>query len=131
MKLPVELRGPRKELINIKNNDQNCFLWCHVRHINHLKEHPERIRKVDKKLAKNLDYDEIDFPVQENDFGKIEKNNNICINIFCYKDGLVFPKYISHQKFKNSMDLLFLTDCDKSDYVYIKGFDRFVSQNKE
>ena len=73
MKLPVELRSPRKELINIKNNDQNCFFWCHVRHINHLKEHPERIRKVDKKLAKNLDYDEIDFPVQEKDFGKIEK----------------------------------------------------------
>ena len=25
MKLPVELRSPKKELINIKNNDQNVF----------------------------------------------------------------------------------------------------------
>ena len=31
--LPIELKHPRKELINIKNNDQKCFLWCHVRHI--------------------------------------------------------------------------------------------------
>ena len=41
--LPIELKQPRKELINIKNNDQKCFLWCHVRHINPVKEHPERI----------------------------------------------------------------------------------------
>ena len=41
--LPIELRSPRKGLINIKNNDQKCFLWCHVRHINPSKEHPGRI----------------------------------------------------------------------------------------
>ena len=45
MNLPVELRSPRKGLINIKNKDQKCFLWCHVRHINPSKEHPERIKK--------------------------------------------------------------------------------------
>ena len=43
--LPIELKYPRKGLINIKNNAQKCFLWCHVRHINPLKEHPERIKK--------------------------------------------------------------------------------------
>ena len=31
--LPAELRSPRKGLTNIKNKDQKCFLWCHVRHI--------------------------------------------------------------------------------------------------
>ena len=45
MDLPVELKSPRKGLINIKNKDQKCFLWCHVRHINPSKEHPERIKK--------------------------------------------------------------------------------------
>ena len=69
VKLPVELRSTRKELINIKNKDQKCFLWCHVRHINPLKEHPERITKEDKKLVKDFYYDKVDFPVQEDDFG--------------------------------------------------------------
>ena len=41
--LPVKLKSPRKGLINIKNKDQKGFLWRHVRHINSLKEHPERI----------------------------------------------------------------------------------------
>ena len=31
----------RKRLINIKNKDQKCFLWFHVRRINPAKEHPE------------------------------------------------------------------------------------------
>ena len=52
--LPVELKSPRKGLINIKNKDQKCFLWCHVRHINPSKERPARIRKIDKKLVKHI-----------------------------------------------------------------------------
>ena len=43
MDLPVELKSPRKGLINIKGKDRKCFLWCHVRHINPSIEHPERI----------------------------------------------------------------------------------------
>ena len=82
MDLPVELRSPRKGLINIKNKDQKCFLWCHVRHINPSKEHLERIEKTDKKIAEKLDYDGIEFPMQEKDFSKIEVKNNICINVF-------------------------------------------------
>ena len=49
MGLSVELKSPRKGLINIKNKDEKCFLWCHVRHINLSKKHPERIKKTDKK----------------------------------------------------------------------------------
>ena len=51
---------------------------------------------------------------------------NICIKTFGYEDELVFPIYVLDQKFEDSMDLLFLIDDDKSHYVYIKDFDRFV-----
>ena len=46
--------------------------------------------------------------------------------MFGYEDELAFPIYISDQKFKDSIDLLFLNDDDKSHYVYIKDFDRFM-----
>ena len=42
--IDVPVESPRKGLINIKNNDQKCFLSCHVRHINSSEEHPERIK---------------------------------------------------------------------------------------
>ena len=85
MSLTVELRSPRKGLINIKNKDQKRFLWCHIGHINPSKKHPEMIRKIDKKLVKhivnpeevteeekvfisNLDYNGIEFPVHKKRF---------------------------------------------------------------
>ena len=64
--------------------------------------------------------------MREKDFNKIESENNIYINVFCYENKLTFPIYISDQKIENSMDLLLATDENKSHYVYIKDFDRFV-----
>ena len=124
--LPIELSSPRKGLINIKNNDQKCFLWCHVRHINPVEEHPGRIKKTDRRLASNLNYEGIEFPVQEKDFNKIEVQNNICINVFGYENELVFPIYVSDKEFKNSIDLLLLINDDHSHYVYIKDFNTFM-----
>ena len=103
------------------------FLWCHVIHINPLKEHPQRIKKIDKKIDCNLlNYDEIKFHVEEKDFKKIEVQNNICINVFGYEKELAFPIYVSDQKFENSTDLLSLINDDKSHYVYIKDFNTFM-----
>ena len=86
----------------------------------------KKIKKLTKKIAGKLDYDGIEFPMQEKDFTNIEVKNNICINVFGYENGLVFSIYVSSQKFEDSMDLLLLTDDDKSHYVYIKDIDRFM-----
>ena len=124
--MPIELKHSKKGLINIKNNDRKCFLWCHVRHINPLKEHPGKIGRADKRLASILNYDGIEFPVQEKDFKQIEVQNNICINVFGCQNKLVFSIYICDKKFEDVMDLLLLIDDNKSHYVYIKDFDRFT-----
>ena len=39
---------------------------------------------------------------------------------------MIFPIYISDQKFEDSIDLLLLIDEEKSHYVYIKDFNRFM-----
>ena len=46
--------------------------------------------------------------------------------MFGYENELVFPIYVLDQKFEDSMDLLVLIDDDKSHYVYIKDFHRFM-----
>ena len=114
MDLPAELRSPRKGLINIKNRDKKCFLWC------------QRILKIDQQIVKQLNYDRIDIPVQEKDFNRIEMMNNICINVFGYENKLFFPIYVSDQSFKDSMDLLLFKNDDNSHYVCIKDFDKFT-----
>ena len=39
--LPEELRNSKKGLINLKNEDDKCFLWCYVRHLNPQKKDPQ------------------------------------------------------------------------------------------
>ena len=67
IELPVKLTNLMKGLMSIKNTDNTCFLWCHIRHLNPLKRHPQRIRKADKNMVNDLDYEFIKFPVSKRD----------------------------------------------------------------
>ena len=82
-----------KGLINIKNKDLKCFMWCHVRRINSTNSHPERINKQDKKIAANLNYLDIAFPLDINDYEKIEDRFQMQANVFGYENK-VYPLYI-------------------------------------
>ena len=73
IELPYKLKNPVIGLIDIKSNDSKCFFLCHIRHLNLLKKHPERITKVDKKMTNDLDYEAIKFPVSKKDYCRIER----------------------------------------------------------
>ena len=49
IELPHKLRNSMNAFIIIKSNGNKCFLWFHIRHLNPLKIHSERIKKADKK----------------------------------------------------------------------------------
>ena len=49
MELRDKSKNPLKGLINIKKMAMNVFFWCHIRHLNPLRIHPERITKMNKK----------------------------------------------------------------------------------
>ena len=116
MELPTELRNPKKGLINIKNKDDECFRWCHIRHLNPQTEHPERIKKEDKRSIEGLNYDGIDFPLSQKHYNKVEKQNSIRINVFGYEDGQPFPIHISKKTFEDQMNLLLITKDEKKHY---------------
>ena len=54
--LPKELNNSMKGLINIKNKDLKCFMWCHIRLINPQNKNAERINKKYKEIASTLHY---------------------------------------------------------------------------
>ena len=61
IELPDKLNG----LINIENNNNQCFLWRHIRHLNPLNMHPERITKEVKKIINDHNYEGIKFTVSK------------------------------------------------------------------
>ena len=66
--LPPELNNSMKRLINLKNNDIECFKWFHIRFINPQTKYFDRINKQDKKITSTLDYRGINFPMKARDY---------------------------------------------------------------
>ena len=126
IKLPQELRHHRKGLINMKNEDDECFRWCHIRHLNPQDKNPQRIKKSDKEYVKTLDYSEIEFPVTTKQYNKIEKQNEININVFGYENKQPYPIHVSKEKYENHMELLLITENENKHYVLIEDFNIFM-----
>ena len=117
VELPDKLRNSKKCLINTKNDDNKCFLWCNIRYLNPLKTHPER---VDREMVNGLDSGDIKFHVSKKGYSRIEKKNNIAISVFGYENGLVYPIYVSDEKFEPCMDFLSVKD-DSSHIISISN----------
>lgn len=136
IKLPLELQNSEKGLINLKNKDNQCFRWCHIRLLNPQDKDPQRIKKVDKEFVEKLDYENIEFPVTINQIPKIEKQNNIRVNVSGYEkiyDEIQFyPISISKEKFDKTMNLLLInnyndkTDKNNTHYVLINDFNKLM-----
>ena len=128
--LPEELRNSLKGLINLQNDDNECFRWCHVRHLNPVQKNPQRLTQKDRAVAKTLDYTGVTFPVTIREMGKIEKENKININAYVYnKDGkYVSPIRNSETAYEDTLNVLLIereTEKEyKQHYVYIKDFNR-------
>ena len=126
IQLPSELRNSKKGLINMKNEDNECFRWCHIRHINPQDKYPQRIKKIDKQYVEKLDYSGVEFPVGVKHYNKIEKQNSININVFGYENKQPYPIYVSKEKYEDHMELLLVTEKENKHYVLIKDFNRFM-----
>ena len=99
--MPAALKNPKKGLINLRNKNNKCFLWCHVRHLNPngSSKNPSRITKEDKIIDDTLDYSGIEVPVSLKDYPVIEDRFNINVNVFGYNEGEkespIYPVYVS------------------------------------
>ena len=124
--LPQELRNSAKGLINMKNKDNECFRWCHIRYLNPQDKYPQRIKKSDRKYVDKLNYNDIEFPVAVKHYNKIEKQNEINISVFGYENKQPYPIYVSKEKYKDHMELLLITKDENKHYVLIKDFNKFM-----
>lgn len=58
-----KLRNPMKRLINTQNKNNKCFRWILVRCLNPVNRNPAKVRNVDRKFVKQLNFKGVDFLV--------------------------------------------------------------------
>ena len=134
--LPKELKD-KKALINMKNEDDKCFMWCVLRALNPKDDHSERIDKDLKSKQDTLNMEGIDYPVNFRGIDRFEKQNpNISISILGYsKEEKVYPlkisKYTKGKKEdgrKYDITLLLLKDGENSHYCIVKNISALLSK---
>ena len=139
--LPPALKN-KNAIINMKNQDEECFKWCVLRALNPKNKNAERVDKDLKSKVETLNMQGMRYPVNFRDIDRFEQQNpEISITVLGYnQDERVFPLKISkYTGCKHDIVLLLIKDGEKSHYCLVKihiclncinGFKSIDSLNK-
>ena len=129
--LPKEL-ADKKAIINMKNKDNRCFLWCVLRKLNPKDDHAERVDKELMEKENTLNMEGIEYPVSFKDINKFEKQNpNISITVLGYNEkDKVHPLSVSEYVYnrEHNIILLLIEKNGVKHYCLVKNPSRLLSK---
>lgn len=125
--LPLPETIPKNSCINVKNDDDKCFLWSVLSKLKYdvvNKKHRNNVNYY-KKFESEINMKGISYPVKLSQIGKIENQNDFSINVYMpFKEDsrlgrtwTVYPIHISENIKENHINLMLISDPKKpSDY---------------
>ena len=129
MELPKSLRD-KKAIINMKNKDDKCFLWCVLRALNPTNNHPERVDNNLKSKEDTLNMKGIKYPVSFRDIDRFESlNPNISITVLGYnQDERVYPLKVSNfTGCEHDITLMLIKDGENSHYCLVNNMSALLA----
>ena len=104
VELPEKYKN-NKSIINIKNDDQFCFLWCILAHLFPIEDHENRTSSYSMHTNK-LILNGLEFPMKIKDIPKFENLNNLNVNVFELTGEVLTPIHINKNYLQSQIDLL-------------------------
>ena len=113
----------------MENKDDMCFKYAVTRALNPVSRDAERITKVLKKQASELNWNGIEFPTPcvERQFKTFEKNNNVSVLVFGHEGNDIFPLYVPTDRREKAVRLFFQKTKTNSHYSVIKSMSRLFA----
>ena len=126
--LPKELAN-KKAIINPKNKDNKCFLWCVLRALNPKDGNPEKLDKKLKEKENTLNMDGIEYPVSLKDIDKFENQNpTVSITVFGYERKIVYPlRNSDNTDREHNIILILIKEEGVNHYCLVKNLSRLLS----
>ena len=127
--LPPALKN-KNAIINMKNQDEECFKWCVLRALNPKNKNAERVDKDLKSKVETLNMQGMRYPVNFRDIDRFEQQNpEISITVLGYnQDERVFPLKISkYTGCEHDIVLLLIKDGEKSHYCLVKNISALLA----
>ena len=129
IELPQALKN-KKAIINMKNQDDKCFMWSVLRALNPKDNHPERIDNDLKSKVDTLNMEGIQYPVSLRGIVRFEHlNPEISITVLGYnEEDKVYPLKVSkYTGCKHDIVLLLIKDGENSHYCLVKNISALLS----
>ena len=133
----------KKAIINMKNEDDKCFMWCVLRALYPKDKNAERIDKDLKSKQDIINMKGIHYPVSLNGIKRFEDlNPNISISVLGYnkEEGGVYPLQISkYTGCEYDIVLLLLKEAvtgengeikEKTHYTLVKNTSALIASQK-
>ena len=129
--LPKEL-ADKKAIINMKNKDNKCFMWCVQRALNPKNDNAERVDKELMEKENTLNMEGIEYPISLKDINKIEKQNpEISITVLGFNEkDKVHPLRVSEYVYnrEHNIILLLIERNGVNHYCLVKNSSRLLSK---
>ena len=129
IKLPYNL-VTKKAIINMKNEDDECFKWCITRALNPVEDHAERVSKSLREQAKKLNWTGLKFPLAVKDISRFEiLNPGLAVNVYMYEKQIKPLRVSNVDSDTPRIHLLLISASEKQHYCLIKDLSRLVSSD--
>ena len=129
MELPAYLKN-KKAIINMKNQDDKCFLWCVLRALNPKDNHPERVDKNLISKQDTLNMKGIKYLVNFRDIDRFESlNPNISITVLGYDEKeKVYPLRVSeYTGCEHDITLMLIKDEENAHYCLVNNISALLA----
>ncbi|CAL1294548.1 unnamed protein product [Larinioides sclopetarius] len=123
--LPKKL-ADKKAVLNIRNEDQKCLVWCLIAHKLNLHTHDNFRVSHYTPHEHEIKLDGVACPILLNKIPVIERLNNLRINVFGYEENQVFPLHVSKRENEDCINLLLIATEATQHYCLIKNMSRLL-----
>ena len=131
--LPAAVRL-KKAVVNVKNKDNHCLRWAlrsalfpvaHGQHAYRPSKYPQQ---------DGLDFTGIDAPTPISQIPRVERQNDLAINVFGWDKGVIVHHISKQPEDMPRINLLLIEKAGKFHYTWIKDLNRLLhdqSKHKE
>ena len=126
---PEKYSNPKCGLINIKNEDNECFRWCMKYHQSKMKHNDLRTTSL-KKVNDKYDYSGLEYPVSLEGIKHFEDINKVCVCVYEVDDesgDINECRRGNMQYVANVIYLLLVEQDEKAHYIYIRDIGRLLN----
>ena len=126
--LPSEVQN-KKAVINVKNKDDHCLRWALRSALHPAANYMDRPSQYP--TEDGLNFEAIDAPTPISQIPKVERQNNLAINVFGWDKAVIVHRLSKQLEDIPRINLLLIEKAGKFHYTWIKNLNRLLNNQSK